>query len=613
MEKISIITASYNYAQYISETIESVINQTYNNWELIIVDDGSTDNSVDVIKSYCKTDSRIKLYTHENGENKGLIETVKLGLQVIDRESKWVAFLESDDSLTPDYLEKKLKVAEKHPEVKFILNDVNLFGDNDAISEFNKYFDDKYKILNKLTYPANLKKYFKISNVVPSFSCVMLKHEFAERLDFNCAVPRLLDYYLWTQLADKNNFYYINEKLTNWRMHKNSYINRINDDEVNIWWFIKVQIKDNLSRKWHFWHVFQFLLKIYGKGIFINPINIENQIMDKKKFDYHGFSSKKLNKLCNKKYIRKEISKNQYGVSQQYSQGRLYHEYAKFPRYKRLYCYSEHGIEFDVTYPHEIENDAEMMFVFSDGKLESYRKSSQKPVYKVVHPFAWYRKENNIKQDDNAKGTIAFPSHSTPDIKCNYDIVQYIDQLKSLPESMQPVCVCLYMTDILNGQHKIYQENGIPVYTAGNVMDSRFVDRYYDILKHFKYCTSNCIGSYTFYSVEMGIPFSLYGVKSKLQNISDPNFQSDILNSKPEQYVYCEKLFESLNTSITPTQREFVESKLGLDGDTLSRNEMKNLFEVAYKKRGSELRDHLNEIKYYMKSVIVLPIKRYLS
>ena len=49
---VSIITASYNYENYIKETIESVINQTYTNWELIIIDDGSTDNSVEVIKSY---------------------------------------------------------------------------------------------------------------------------------------------------------------------------------------------------------------------------------------------------------------------------------------------------------------------------------------------------------------------------------------------------------------------------------------------------------------------------------------------------------------------------------------------------------------------------------
>lgn len=92
---ISIITASYNYENYIKETIESVLNQTYTNWELIIVDDGSKDNSVEVIKSYCEKDSRIKLFQHEGGVNKGLAETIKLGIS--KAQGEWIAFLESDD------------------------------------------------------------------------------------------------------------------------------------------------------------------------------------------------------------------------------------------------------------------------------------------------------------------------------------------------------------------------------------------------------------------------------------------------------------------------------------------------------------------------------------
>lgn len=69
---ISIVTASYNYEQYIVETIQSVINQTYTDWELIVVDDCSTDNSVEVIKSF--NDERIKLFVNE--KNLGLKGTI---------------------------------------------------------------------------------------------------------------------------------------------------------------------------------------------------------------------------------------------------------------------------------------------------------------------------------------------------------------------------------------------------------------------------------------------------------------------------------------------------------------------------------------------------------
>ena len=118
--QISIITASYNYEEYIKETIESVIAQTYTDWEMVIVDDGSKDNSVEVIKSYCEQDSRIKLYQHENGENKGLIETVKLGIEKAQNE--WIVFLESDDTITPDYLETKLEIIKLLPCAVFYLH-----------------------------------------------------------------------------------------------------------------------------------------------------------------------------------------------------------------------------------------------------------------------------------------------------------------------------------------------------------------------------------------------------------------------------------------------------------------------------------------------------------
>ena len=121
MPYFSIITASYNYANYIVETMDSVLAQTYQDWELIVVDDGSKDNSVEVIKSYCQKDSRIKLFQHEFGINKGLIATIKLGIE--KASSDWIAFVESDDFITPDYLEKKLpNVKEDYTEPILTIN-----------------------------------------------------------------------------------------------------------------------------------------------------------------------------------------------------------------------------------------------------------------------------------------------------------------------------------------------------------------------------------------------------------------------------------------------------------------------------------------------------------
>ena len=224
--KISIITASYNYEQYIKETIESVLAQTYQDWEMIIIDDGSSDNSVDVIKSYCSKDSRIKLFTHENNINKDLKETILLGLE--KAEGDWIVFLESDDSITPDYLEKKCEVIKKHPDVKFIINDVNLTGEHTDKQRLTKHLKLINNAFKHKKQPVTLSNYLMERNYIVTFSIVMIHRDVLLGIDFDCPVPPLLDYYLWAQVVRSFKVYYLDEKLTNWRIHNNSYIKSAN-------------------------------------------------------------------------------------------------------------------------------------------------------------------------------------------------------------------------------------------------------------------------------------------------------------------------------------------------------------------------------------------------
>lgn len=219
--KFTIITASYNYKKYIKETIDSVLAQTYQNWEMLIIDDGSSDNSIEIINSYCKKDERIKLLTHPNNQNKGLIETIKLGIK--EAKTDWIAFLESDDTITSDYLQRKYEVIQKENNTKFIFNDVNLFGDKERIRQYDEYFKTLKKILSQNKYPKSQLHCFKKRNIVPTFSCVALKKELLDDIDFNCPIKAIIDIYIWIQIARKTSLYYLDEKLTNWRMHK-SYI-----------------------------------------------------------------------------------------------------------------------------------------------------------------------------------------------------------------------------------------------------------------------------------------------------------------------------------------------------------------------------------------------------
>lgn len=217
--KISIITASYNYENYIKETVQSVLSQTYNDWEMIIVDDCSTDNSVNVIKSY--NDERIKLFVNE--KNLGLKETLKRGIK--EASSDWIVFLESDDVLAPDYLAKKVEIAQKYNDINLIFNDCEFFGDEERVKAFEQALKKTRSLLQNQSYPKKMLYDFYQSNKIFTFSSVMAKRSHLLKVNFNPKLDYLIDWHLWIQLSSLGKFYYLPEKLTKWRLHKNSYIN----------------------------------------------------------------------------------------------------------------------------------------------------------------------------------------------------------------------------------------------------------------------------------------------------------------------------------------------------------------------------------------------------
>ncbi len=221
--KISIIMASYNYAEYIKQAIESILSQTYKNWELIIVDDGSTDNSIDVIKYYVEKFDNILLYQHKNGINKGLSETLQLGLK--KSAGKYIAFLESDDYWADNYLEEKINVVNNNPDVKFIFNATELFGDEEVIKEHLKNTSDNPPIEEKTDFYEFIPFSFLEMSVVGTFSSMFIDKNVLSNYSFNTPCGLYLDWWICHQIALKHKMYYLNKKLTFWRLHKKSYTN----------------------------------------------------------------------------------------------------------------------------------------------------------------------------------------------------------------------------------------------------------------------------------------------------------------------------------------------------------------------------------------------------
>ena len=102
---ISIITPMYNGARFIARTIDSVIVQTYPNWEMIIVDDGSKDNSPEIVNDYVRRDPRIHLIRKTNG---GSASARNMGLKA--SLGRYVCFLDSDDLWLPEMLEQQISL-----------------------------------------------------------------------------------------------------------------------------------------------------------------------------------------------------------------------------------------------------------------------------------------------------------------------------------------------------------------------------------------------------------------------------------------------------------------------------------------------------------------------
>lgn len=120
---VSVIIPAYNSALYIAETIDSVLAQTYKNWECIVVDNGSTDSTKHIVAAYVLKDKRIQYhYCKQNGVSFARNLAVKLSKGV------YILPLDSDDKIGATYLEKAIHVIEGDPKLKLVYCDAELFG-----------------------------------------------------------------------------------------------------------------------------------------------------------------------------------------------------------------------------------------------------------------------------------------------------------------------------------------------------------------------------------------------------------------------------------------------------------------------------------------------------
>ena len=134
----SIILPTFNRANYLEKSINSVITQTFKNWELLIIDDGSIDETFEIVEIYLQNDDRIKYLKHKN---KKLPISLNTGIQI--SSGKYVTFLGSDDEYKSDHIKLRFTEMEKNPNIDSLHGGLEIIGD-----EFVKDKNDLTKLIH---------------------------------------------------------------------------------------------------------------------------------------------------------------------------------------------------------------------------------------------------------------------------------------------------------------------------------------------------------------------------------------------------------------------------------------------------------------------------------
>lgn len=228
MKKISVIIPIYNGEKYITETIQSIISQTYPIFEIIVINDGSTDGSLQIIENISKEFSNIIIL---NQKNSGPSAAMNAGIKIAKGE--YYAFCDADDIWNSDKTEKQMKLFEKR-NIKFVYSGMELFG----------LKKDKYLFVSKST-----KELFK-NNFIPN-SSVIIHRSVVNAIGFfdeDNFFFTTKDYQYWLRAASVYDFDVLPEYLVRYRVHDNQ-ISKENRDAYKkliylyFWFLVRVEYK----------------------------------------------------------------------------------------------------------------------------------------------------------------------------------------------------------------------------------------------------------------------------------------------------------------------------------------------------------------------------------
>lgn len=208
IKNLSIIMTVYNGEKYISQTIESILSQSYREFEFIIIDDGSTDDSFDISKEYSLQDNRIRLY--RNKQNLWVVKTRNILLSKVSQDIKYIAIIDADDIADLKRMKKQIDYLKSHIDISFLGSDIDII-------------DESGKIIWERIYPHThheiSKSIFQKSPLAQP--AVMIRKSALDVIgQYDSDFERCQDYELWCRAFDR--WYKIanlDQKLTKYRVY----------------------------------------------------------------------------------------------------------------------------------------------------------------------------------------------------------------------------------------------------------------------------------------------------------------------------------------------------------------------------------------------------------
>ncbi|MCD4652660.1 glycosyltransferase [bacterium] len=210
---VSVLIPIFNATHTLTLSLNSVLSQTLQNIEIIAIDDGSTDNSYEILKHFSMTDSRIRLLKLPRT---GLVGALNAGLHIA--HGQFIARMDADDILMPQRLELQSKFLETHPDISVVSCQVEPFPENQITHGFRRYINWVNRSHTNKEIFADLFRESPLPH--PS---IMIRHEMIEKLNNYREFDGPEDYDLWLRLASNGaRFARLPTKLLKWQIHSSS-------------------------------------------------------------------------------------------------------------------------------------------------------------------------------------------------------------------------------------------------------------------------------------------------------------------------------------------------------------------------------------------------------